>query len=172
MEFEQWAEADGWNIEGLDADNNIATLKAVFQREQEHVASESAAGSEAATAVADPPSDPVDEMRSQAASESRRIAAIGRVCAGEHAEIEVYSESFLCAASSLGPQVYLSGIPLHLADGAFVVTVGHLVELFTDPVSAQGQDRKAIKHPQFLPRGHLILHRRVGVIRDVTIAQD
>jgi len=89
MEFEQWADDCGFNIEGMD-EKNVASLKAVFDKEQQLIAAEAKKPKETpvATVVEDPPSNPVTEMRSQAAAEVRRITAIRKVCAGEFTDIE------------------------------------------------------------------------------------
>jgi len=90
MEFEQWAADNGFHVDDLD-DTNVASLKAIFDKQQHQPEESNAAAAPApATTVERDGSipDPAAEMRSKAAAESRRIAAIRKVCSGEHADIE------------------------------------------------------------------------------------
>jgi phage major head subunit gpT-like protein len=85
MEFEQWVADCGFEIESMD-EANVASLKAMFQKQQQPA--EPAEPAEAPQKPDDPPPDPTAEMRAQAAAESRRIAAIRKVCNGQHADAE------------------------------------------------------------------------------------
>ena len=89
MEFEQWADDNGFNLDGLD-ETNVESLKAMFAKSQESSAKKPATEpTVTATATIDEPIvDPTLEMRAQAATELRRIAAIRKVCCGEHPELE------------------------------------------------------------------------------------
>lgn len=89
MEFEQWADDCGFTLDELD-EKHVASLKAVFDKEQQLIAAEAKKPKEtsAAIAVDDDPPDPVNKMRSEAAAEARRIAAIRKVCHGDHVDIE------------------------------------------------------------------------------------
>ena len=89
MEFEQWADDCGFTLDELD-DKNVASLKAVFDKEQQLIAAGAQKSTETpvTTAVDDDPPDPVNKMRSEAAAEARRIAAIRKVCHSDHAGIE------------------------------------------------------------------------------------
>ena len=90
MEFEQWADDCGFSIDEMD-EKNVASLKAVFDKERQLIAAEAKKSNETPVATIvddDPPPNPASEMRSQAAAEVRRIAAIRKVCAGEYVDIE------------------------------------------------------------------------------------
>ena len=89
MEFEQWADDNGFNVDELD-DKTVASLKAVFDTQQQPDEPQAAAAPAPAATVEPGNSvpDPAAEMRSKAAAEARRIAAIRTVCGGEHADIE------------------------------------------------------------------------------------
>lgn len=82
MEFEQWAADNSLQLEGMD-EANVTGLKAMFEKQQRPVEPV-----EPATKTSDTEPDPVGDMRAKAAAESRRIAAIEKVCNGEHAEIQ------------------------------------------------------------------------------------
>ncbi len=90
MEFEQWADDNGFNVDELD-DKTVASLKAVFDAQQQTPDEPQAAAAPAPAATVEPDNsipDPAAEMRSKAAAEARRISAIRTVCGGEHAVIE------------------------------------------------------------------------------------
>lgn len=90
MEFEQWADDNGFNIDEMD-DKTVASLKAVFDTQQQTPDEPQAAAAPAPAATVEPDNsvpDPAAEMRSKAATEARRISAIRTVCGGEHADIE------------------------------------------------------------------------------------
>ena len=91
MTFEQWLEANGFDIDNLN-DKQQATLKAAFDASQRadqrdanstegengtDAAELSGAGAEAVTAV-----------RAQLAAETKRISAIRKLCAGRHSDLE------------------------------------------------------------------------------------
>jgi hypothetical protein len=105
MEFEQWLEAQGFGADELD-EKQSASLQALYEStltaadpqeekgpsEEVKVAASEPKPQPAPEAqptpelTSDP--DPVAEMRARAAAERRRIARIGEICAGEHADIE------------------------------------------------------------------------------------
>jgi hypothetical protein len=85
MEFEQWAADNGLVIDQMDA-ANVAGLKAMFAKQQTPPEHKTPATPPAAADQTVP--DPAAEMRAKAAAEARRIAAVRKVCNGEHADIE------------------------------------------------------------------------------------
>jgi hypothetical protein len=90
MEFEQWAYENSFDLDELD-NNIVASLKTVFEKQQQQPDElQTAASTGPATSVEPDNSipDPAFEMRSRAAAESRRIAAVRTVCSGEHPAIE------------------------------------------------------------------------------------
>lgn len=81
VEFEAWAQENGFAIDALD-ENNLASLRAVYERRLP-------SSVPPPTVDGDPAPNPAVVMRSHAAAEARRIAAVRRICAGEHPELEV-----------------------------------------------------------------------------------
>ena len=85
--FKAWLEAKGFEPDKLD-ETQQATLKAAYDAEQ---VPQPATPAALQAAVADPPENgpnPVEEMRVQAAAESKRIAAVRKACSGVHDDIE------------------------------------------------------------------------------------
>ncbi len=108
MEFEQWLEAIGFNADELD-DAQTAGLQAVYEQSREtgdrspepedagdegrNVQAKVAVGAAAPDSLQTPDSglpsdDQVVQLRAQWAAERRRIARIGEICGGQHADIE------------------------------------------------------------------------------------
>ncbi|MCA9179680.1 MAG: Mu-like prophage major head subunit gpT family protein [Planctomycetales bacterium] len=88
MEFEQWAADNNLPIDDMD-DKHVASLKAMFDKQQA-TPPPTVPVPPTAPAVSknDPPPDPAAEMRAAAAAESKRIAAVRKVCNNEHPDIE------------------------------------------------------------------------------------
>ena len=89
MEFEQWAEEHGFDIDGL-GDTNVTSLKAMFEDrlEAEDRSPQAPAIEPTETVVTLEPDDPAARMRNEAATESKRITAIRRLCAGAFPALE------------------------------------------------------------------------------------
>ncbi|NQT20546.1 MAG: hypothetical protein HQ592_12635, partial [Planctomycetes bacterium] len=93
MKFEDWLKAKGFDPEAI-TDEQRASLQAAYDAEQAapkepDAKPETGAAAETVQAQAtETIADPVAEMRTAAAAEAKRIAAVRRVCAGEHPEIE------------------------------------------------------------------------------------
>ena len=81
MEFEQWAADNGFVIDQMDA-ANVAGLKAMFAKQQAPPEPKPQPAADQTVP------DPAAEMRAQAVAEARRIAAVRKVCNGEHSDIE------------------------------------------------------------------------------------
>ncbi|MDP6717677.1 MAG: Mu-like prophage major head subunit gpT family protein, partial [Pirellulaceae bacterium] len=88
MEFEQWAADNKLPIDEMD-DKHVAGLKAMFDKQQATPPPATPTPPAApATGHPDPPPDPAAEMRASAAAESKRIAAVRKVCNNEYPDIE------------------------------------------------------------------------------------
>jgi len=88
MEFETWAADSGFEIESLD-EANLTCLKAMFEKQSQEPTPPATQQQTNPPSLPDPAEpNPVDIMRANAAAECRRISAIERVCAGEHADIQ------------------------------------------------------------------------------------
>ncbi len=83
-EFQAWAESNDLVLDGLD-ETNLASLVAMFKKQQ---AAAEPTGPPADAGDNEAPVSPAAEMRAQAAAESRRIAAVRKVCGGEFPQIE------------------------------------------------------------------------------------
>jgi len=100
MEFEQWLEAKGFDLAAL-GDTQRESLEAMFDAEQAAAAAQEQATDEAVATItaagedgqsgednAGGEADPLAEFRARQAGETRRLAAIRRLCAGRHHQIE------------------------------------------------------------------------------------
>ena len=91
MGFTQWAEENGFQPETLD-ENNMTAVRAMFDaRANNDAPVEPPVDSPVETPVEANSAqevDPAQEIRARAASESRRISAIVKLCDGEHPQIE------------------------------------------------------------------------------------
>lgn len=81
MDFKEWIEAQGFNPDELD-EKQTASMRAAFDAQVSGTDGPNAAAGKdvIATAVAD--------LRAELAAETARIAAIRRICAGKHPDIE------------------------------------------------------------------------------------
>jgi hypothetical protein len=87
MEFEQWAADNNLPILDMD-DKHVASLKAMFEKDQSPPPPATPVPPAAPAGGDEPISDPAAEMRAAAAAESKRIAAVRKVCNNEYPEIE------------------------------------------------------------------------------------
>ncbi len=87
MEFAHWLEAQGFAADALD-ERQAACLRAAFDASQQPTATDAGA-----TAGKDVTAAAVADLRSTLAAETGRVAAIRRICAGKHPEIEVQAIS-------------------------------------------------------------------------------
>ena len=85
MEFTQWALDKGFDVEALD-EKNVKAIQAMYDAEmaaEQTVTEEVEEPIQAAAVV-----DPVQDIRLQAAGETRRINAIRKLCGDQHPDIE------------------------------------------------------------------------------------
>jgi hypothetical protein len=81
MEFARWLEAQGFSASDLD-EKQTTSLKAMFE------ARSSGTDGQAATAGKDVMAAAVADLRAELAAETARVAAIRKICAGRHPDIE------------------------------------------------------------------------------------
>ena len=80
MEFAQWVESQGFTIDELD-DKQVESLKTIYAARGDRT--------DVATAtVVTTDEDPVATLRADLASETNRVNAIRRICAGKHPDLE------------------------------------------------------------------------------------
>lgn len=81
MDFNEWLEAQGFVADELD-EKQTASLQAMFDSQGDGT------DRQTATADTDVSAAAVADLRSQLASETKRVAAIRNLCAGKHPDIE------------------------------------------------------------------------------------
>ena len=84
MKFTQWLEAKGFDTETL-TETQTTNLQAMFDSEQTQPSGKDAKD---ADAHAGDDTDVIARIRAETAAETTRIAAVRRICAGKHDEIE------------------------------------------------------------------------------------
>ena len=87
MEFEQWAAANKLPIDDMD-EKHVASLKSMFDKQQATPPATPTPPVVPASNTDELPPDPAAEMRASAAAESKRIAAVRKVCNNEYPDIE------------------------------------------------------------------------------------